>query len=96
VYSGGDVHAVGDTAYQRFRQLSASDAALMGKARLVRGVHNTHCVRGNERIEMIAFVMAALLAVIGFLCVTDGIAAMGLNPGTARRDEKSVKQISGK
>jgi hypothetical protein len=96
VYSGGDAYAAGDTANDPFPQLNAFDAAFMGEPRLVLGVHKAHCIRRKEGNEMIALGMAALLALIGFLCATDGIATMGLNPRPARRDEKSVKQATGK
>jgi hypothetical protein len=45
---------------------------------------------------MIALGMAALLAVIGFLCASDGISSMELTPRAARQHENSADQATGK
>jgi len=45
---------------------------------------------------MIAVAMGGLLAVIGFLCVSDGIASLGLKSTNERSDDGSAERAGGK
>jgi hypothetical protein len=45
---------------------------------------------------MVAVVMIGILALIGFLCVSDGIASLGLKSDERRRDQGSAERATGK
>jgi len=45
---------------------------------------------------MVTVVMIGVLALIGFLCVSEGIASLGLRSTERRRDQRSSERASGK
>jgi hypothetical protein len=45
---------------------------------------------------MVAIVMIGILALIGFLCVSGGIASMDLKSSVRRRDQGSEERATGK
>jgi hypothetical protein len=45
---------------------------------------------------MVALVMIGILALIGFLCVSGGVASLGLKSTARRRDQGSAERATGK
>jgi len=44
---------------------------------------------------MVTLVMIGVLALIGFLCISEGIASLGLKPTKRRRDQRTPERAGG-